>query len=333
MDYCFKSNSKLLDTQIFAQKAQENEKDFFSFMKKINLLNDISKSNKSKIYIKANLMTYIHKKGLNYTSVPLLKYLCLFLEKNGLKPIIIESNMFYNTIFPKHTVENISKKLELDFATILNLSKTEVCQFVYEDKVYPISKIFNTNDYYFINFPKIKSHPIFGLTCCIKNLFGCFPEPNKLLQFHKERGIDNSILAINHYLKPDFNLVDAIKCQDQVHDLLPLKLQNYYYPYGYLIGSKNALSIDLLFYDLIHSIKNKHLFQLTDIYEKSYQLKESLPQMRNFKHNSSIEQKIWRQLTKLPYTNPYFKEGMKRIFRRKLQNPKYLWDSDIFQLK
>lgn len=329
--FCFRDSEKLTDNYIFAKKSTESKEEFIDFIEKIGLLKDISKKNANKIYIKPNFMTYIHPNGLNYTSIELLRYLCEYLEINGFKPIILESNMFYNTIFPKHNVNYIAKKLHIDFAQIINLSETEKANFFFNDKVYPISSLFSKQDYYFINFPKLKSHPIFSFTCCVKNIYGCYPDSNKLLKFHKELGITPSILAINHCIKPDFNIVDAIKCQDRVHDLLPIELKDYFYKYDYLLASKNALSIDLLIDQLLDPLISKtELFDLEDIYEKSFKTELSLPKLKGFKHKSHLSHELWEIFTRLPYENEHFFWGMKKIFKKNLENPKYLWDLDIF---
>lgn len=63
-----------------------------------------------------------------------------------------------------------------------------------------------------ISLPKLKTHHWVGVTCSMKNLFGVVPGrkygwPKNLL--HK-KGIANSIIDLQHMVKPAFAIVDAV---------------------------------------------------------------------------------------------------------------------------
>jgi uncharacterized protein (DUF362 family) len=63
-----------------------------------------------------------------------------------------------------------------------------------------------------VSVPKLKTHHWVGLTCSMKNLFGTVPGrkygwPKNLLHV---RGIPNSIIDLQHLIKPAFGFVDAI---------------------------------------------------------------------------------------------------------------------------
>lgn len=63
-----------------------------------------------------------------------------------------------------------------------------------------------------VSVPKLKTHHWVGLTCSMKNLFGTVPGrkygwPKNLLHV---RGIPNSIIDLQHLVKPAFGFVDAI---------------------------------------------------------------------------------------------------------------------------
>ncbi len=63
-----------------------------------------------------------------------------------------------------------------------------------------------------VSVPKLKTHHWVGLTCSMKNLFGTVPGrkygwPKNLLHV---RGIPNSIIDLQHLVKPVFGFVDAI---------------------------------------------------------------------------------------------------------------------------
>jgi len=60
---------------------------------------------------------------------------------------------------------------------------------------------------FFITLPKLKTSLLTGITCCLKNQFGCLPEVRKV-KYHKH--IDDVIVDANLATKPDFCIVDAI---------------------------------------------------------------------------------------------------------------------------
>lgn len=63
-----------------------------------------------------------------------------------------------------------------------------------------------------VSMPKLKTHHWAGMTCSLKNLFGCVPGavygwPKNLLHF---RGIDNSIVDLGATIRPGLAIVDAV---------------------------------------------------------------------------------------------------------------------------
>jgi uncharacterized protein (DUF362 family) len=59
----------------------------------------------------------------------------------------------------------------------------------------------------FISVPKLKLHSLTGLTCALKNQFGCIPIKRKIV-FHKS--LNKAIAFINKAITPDLVLVDGI---------------------------------------------------------------------------------------------------------------------------
>ena len=72
-------------------------------------------------------------------------------------------------------------------------------------KEIPVPKIFE--DSFFITLPKLKTHVLTGITCCLKNQFGCLPRVRKII-YHKH--LDDVIVDANLAIRPDFCIVDAI---------------------------------------------------------------------------------------------------------------------------
>ncbi len=67
-----------------------------------------------------------------------------------------------------------------------------------------------------VSMPKLKTHHWAGLTCGMKNLFGCVPGavygwPKNILHF---AGIDESILDLTATLCPGLTIVDAVDCME-----------------------------------------------------------------------------------------------------------------------
>jgi uncharacterized protein (DUF362 family) len=60
---------------------------------------------------------------------------------------------------------------------------------------------------FFITLPKLKTSLLTGITCCLKNQFGCLPEVRKV-KYHKH--IDDVIVDANLATEPDLCIVDAI---------------------------------------------------------------------------------------------------------------------------
>jgi uncharacterized protein (DUF362 family) len=64
---------------------------------------------------------------------------------------------------------------------------------------------------YLINVPVLKGHCQTTMTCCLKNLKGCIPDPEKR-RFHTI-GLHKPIAALAAALKPDLHIIDSI-CGD-----------------------------------------------------------------------------------------------------------------------
>jgi uncharacterized protein (DUF362 family) len=72
-------------------------------------------------------------------------------------------------------------------------------------KEIPVPVIFENS--FFITLPKLKTHVLTGITCCLKNQFGCLQKVRKIT-FHKH--LDDVIVDANLAMKPDFCVVDGI---------------------------------------------------------------------------------------------------------------------------
>jgi len=94
-----------------------------------------------------------------------------------------------------------------------------------------------------INLPKLKTHEMMTLTCCVKNLFGAVVGPEKAA-WHLKAGADRALFArmlLEIYLlrTPDLNIVDAITAMegDGPGSGDPRQV-------GLLLAGENALALD-----------------------------------------------------------------------------------------
>ncbi|MBS7658900.1 DUF362 domain-containing protein [Candidatus Bathyarchaeota archaeon] len=94
-----------------------------------------------------------------------------------------------------------------------------------------IPRILNEADL-FISVPKLKIHPLTGLSCALKNQFGCIPFKRKII-FHKN--IHEIIAFINKSITPDLVLVDGIICKGRT----PIRL-------NLLMASHDPVAIDFI---------------------------------------------------------------------------------------
>jgi len=76
----------------------------------------------------------------------------------------------------------------------------------------------------FISVPKLKLHSLTGLSCALKNQFGCIPIKRKMV-FHKN--INKVIALINKLITPDLILVDGIVSKGKTPKKLNLIMAGY----------------------------------------------------------------------------------------------------------
>lgn len=76
----------------------------------------------------------------------------------------------------------------------------------------------------FVSVPKLKLHSITGLSCALKNQFGCIPIKRKVI-FHKN--ISRVIAFINKLITPDLVLVDGIISKGKTPKRLNLIMAGY----------------------------------------------------------------------------------------------------------
>lgn len=64
-----------------------------------------------------------------------------------------------------------------------------------------------------INFAKLKTHGMMGLSCAVKNMFGAIPgtvKPEYHFRYPNAKDFADMLIDLNRYFKPVFNIVDAV---------------------------------------------------------------------------------------------------------------------------
>lgn len=67
---------------------------------------------------------------------------------------------------------------------------------------------------YLINFCKLKTHGMMGMSCAVKNLFGIIPgtmKPEYHFRFPRPELFADMLLDLNEYLRPGLHIVDAVE--------------------------------------------------------------------------------------------------------------------------
>lgn len=177
----------------------------FDFMKNIK--------KGTKVVIKANLVSAMDPNKAVTTHPVLLKKLTKYLLEKGCSVVIGDSpggvytKAYLNRVYNTTKMNETGAELNNNFST----KKT-----VFEDA--KVLKSFEYTAYldeadFIINFCKLKTHGMMGMSCAVKNLFGTIPgtmKPEYHYRFPNHADFANMLIDINEYFKPKLNIVDAI---------------------------------------------------------------------------------------------------------------------------
>lgn len=167
----------------------------------------------SKIAIKPNLCYYWKSSAGETTDPKLIEAIVDVLRLHGTSDDIYLVESDATVMKTKHAFrmlgyEKLAKKKNLKLTNLsqdtLLPARTDATTSVF--KHIKIPETLATADL-FISVPKLKLHPLPGLTCALKNQFGCIPFEKKIT-FHKK--LNEVIALINKLLTPDLILVDGI---------------------------------------------------------------------------------------------------------------------------
>ena len=173
-----------------------------------------------KVGIKANLVSAHDPEKAVTTHPVLLKRLCELLVERGASVVIGDSpGGLYTPAF----VQNVYKTAGLSelesgsFAGKVSLNRN----FEVKDGKAPEAVSLKTFVYtawlddvdVIINVSKLKTHAMMGMSCAVKNMFGCIPgatKPEYHMRFPEEKAFANVMVDLNEFFKPVLYVVDAI---------------------------------------------------------------------------------------------------------------------------
>lgn len=200
------------------------------------------------IVIKVNLAPASQVAYRYYTDPVLVNELCYMLRSRGFNNVqIVEAETNFVMAYPELTPDRIAKHLEYEYP-VIDLTTTVTKTVYYKNHPVKLSKTMLDADF-IINFPKAKNHDLMLMTCCLKNMYGSIPDPNKWRLFHKkESGLNITEVThlVNTKTPPNFNIVDFIEGIDGDEvSLFKKPISTFrYYPSHMLIAGRDSLAID-----------------------------------------------------------------------------------------
>lgn len=171
----------------------------------------------AKILIKPNLVTD-KEAAFSVTTNPLFVYAVVkYLRDNDYKNITV-ADCPGGALLLFSQMKDVYTKCGYDILSEYAVLNTDFEGVDIPSPENSVTKKFNVisavkNADYIINVPKFKTHNLTGITCGVKNLFGCIPGLQKP-QFHaKFPGTDdfsNMLVELAQTVKPCFTIVDAV---------------------------------------------------------------------------------------------------------------------------
>ena len=168
------------------------------------------------IGIKANLVSFLKPDAAATTHPAVLKVLCDMITARGAKCIIGDSpGGLYNSAFVGRVYSATGMKtLEKDGVSLNRNFSQKTADF-------PEATVAKTFEYTawlddcdaVINFCKLKTHGMMGLSAAAKNLFGIIPgtiKPEYHFRFPRHEDFARMIIDLNEFLKPQLCICDAV---------------------------------------------------------------------------------------------------------------------------
>ena len=195
--------------------SQENvEKAFEELLPMIGGLDWVTKG--MKIAIKANLVTFMKPDEAATTHPALLIELIKRLVERGAEVTVGDSpggpynSLYLNRIYAVTGMNELKKygaKLNQNFE-----QEIAKCPNAVAAKEFPYTAYLKEADVV-INFCKLKSHGMMGMSAAVKNLFGIIPgtiKPEFHYRYPNYEDFANMLIDLNEFVKPKLCIVDAV---------------------------------------------------------------------------------------------------------------------------
>jgi uncharacterized protein (DUF362 family) len=210
-----------------------------------------------KIAIKPNIMTASYEKDLTvYTDVDLVEYLIELIKSEGYKSIsVVESQNIWSYYYENRTVEKVANMVgyRSNGYEVVDLTTTKKC-YDYGDNelgMHTAGPAWRNADYR-ISFAKNKTHWQCFYTGCMKNVYGCLPELDKIKEYHARRHwhwhrrrrhpeFDSCTIIILEAFPVDFAFLDAYWSGDGLIGLILDKNPN---KTNTIICGENCFAVD-----------------------------------------------------------------------------------------
>jgi uncharacterized protein (DUF362 family)/Pyruvate/2-oxoacid:ferredoxin oxidoreductase delta subunit len=169
-----------------------------------------------KVVIKANLVTFLKPDKAATTHPALICELVRLLRERGAEVIIGDSpgGLYSKSYIDRVYAATDMKSAVLCGATLNNDFTTSEAEFpeAAAAKKFEYTTYLDNADM-IINFCKLKSHGMMGMSAAVKNMFGAIPgtlKPEYHYRFPKPSDFANMLIDLNEYFKPSLNIVDAV---------------------------------------------------------------------------------------------------------------------------
>lgn len=169
-----------------------------------------------KIGIKVNLVTFLKPEKAATTHPQMVTELCRIITEKGAIPIIGDSpggpftsinlKRVYS-VTGMYEAEEYGAKLNMNFSQSNTEFKEAVAakKFTYTSWLDDVDAI--------INFSKLKTHGMMGMSACVKNMFGVIPgtmKPEYHFLYPNAHDFADMLIDLNEYFKPQLNIIDAV---------------------------------------------------------------------------------------------------------------------------
>ena len=202
-----------------------------------------------RIGIKANLVSAMDPAAAATTHPALVKALVDIIKERGAVPVVGDSPgglytaAFLNRVYAASGMNGVGAELNRDFSTrSVELPEARIC------KTAAVTGWLLDCDG-IVNFAKLKSHGMMGLSAAAKNLFGSIPgtmKPEYHFRFPDPADFADMLVDLDEFWKPRLHLVDAVVAMEGNGPTAGSPK-----PLGCLLAGENPHRIDLLCAKLI----------------------------------------------------------------------------------